>query len=139
MLERLQQRALDEEAPGEQVALLDAALRGPDREELPGIVPVVDRVVQVDALVALQADEPGAPCRGQGARDLRLADSGLALEQQRLVEGEREPQGRRQGAVGQVALTGQRLGDVLFDRLAHYAAAAFVSALRVSTRARWRL
>ena len=60
VLERLQQRALHEEAPREQVALLDAALRGPDREELAGIVPVVDRVVQVDALVALQADEPRA-------------------------------------------------------------------------------
>jgi hypothetical protein len=40
-------------------------------------------VVDVDALVALQPDQPRTKCAGQCARDLGLADTRLALEQQR--------------------------------------------------------
>jgi hypothetical protein len=86
-------------------------LRGAQRQQLPLPVPVVERLVDVDALVALQPDQP-RPCRGgQCLGDLGLPDAGLALEQQRLPElGGQEDRGG-QGAVGQVALLAQRLAD----------------------------
>ena len=93
VLERLQQRPPQQELASEQLARLGARLGGADRQQLALVVPVVDRVVEVDALVALQADQPRARRRGERARDLGLADAGLALEQQRLLEGRRR--GRR--------------------------------------------
>jgi hypothetical protein len=43
-------------------------------------------VVEVDALVALKPDQAGAGRAGERLRDLGLADPGLALEQQRLLQ-----------------------------------------------------
>src|SRR5262245_53095838 len=56
----------------------------------------------VEALVALQADEPRAEDLGERLRGLGLADSRLALEQERLLEPEREEEGGREAAVRQV-------------------------------------
>ena len=61
------------------------SLGGAQRQQLPRVIPVVDRVMQVDALVTLQPDQARARSRGQGAGDLGLADPGFALEQQRLT------------------------------------------------------
>src|SRR6185312_14776634 len=58
VLDRLEQRPAQQEAAREQLALVDAALGGAEREELARVVPVVQRLVDVDALVALQADQP---------------------------------------------------------------------------------
>jgi hypothetical protein len=65
VLERLQQRPAQQEAAREQLALVDAALGGAQREQLARVVPVVERLVDVDALVALQADKarPSSPAR----------------------------------------------------------------------------
>ena len=55
-------------------------------EHLPGVVPLVDSVVNVDALVALESDELAAGHPRHGAGQLRLADSHFTLEQQRLTQ-----------------------------------------------------
>jgi hypothetical protein len=62
VLERRQQRAPDEVLGAEQVLFgerLAAGLREPDREQLAGVVPLIQRLGGVDPLVALQADERG--------------------------------------------------------------------------------
>ena len=102
--ERLQQRPAQQEAPAEQLALVDAALGRPQRQQLARVVPVVDRVVQVDPLVALQPDQPRAGRRRQRPRDLGLADAGLALQQQRLLERRGQVDRQRQRPVGQISL-----------------------------------
>ena len=97
----------------EQLARRRARLGGADREQLALVVPVVDRVVEVDALVALQADQLGARRGRQRARHLGLAHTRLALQQQRLLEREGEVGGRREALVGEVPLAGQGPRDVL--------------------------
>ena len=111
MLERLEQRPAQEEAPREQLTLVDAALGRAQGEQLARVVPVVERLVNVDALVALQPDQARAGGAGQRLGDLGLADPGLALEQQRLPQLAGQEDGGRQGAVGEVALPAQRLAD----------------------------
>ena len=73
-----------------------------DRDHLRGVVPFVDRRGDVEALVALQADEAAAERRGQHLGDLGLADPGLALEEQRPAHLEREKQHGRERPVGEI-------------------------------------
>jgi hypothetical protein len=110
-LERLEERAAQQEATGEQLTLVDATLGRPQRQELARVVPVVQRVVEVDPLVTLQADEPRADRAGQRLGDLRLADARLPLDEQRLAElgGEEDRRGER--PVGEIALAGERFAD----------------------------
>ena len=68
-------------------------------------------MVEVDALVALQADQARARDTGERLRDLGLADAGLALEQQRLLQRGREVDGGGEAAVGEVLLARQRFLD----------------------------
>jgi hypothetical protein len=138
VLERLEQRAPQQELAPEQLPGLAAGLRRADRQELAPVVPVVDRVVEVDALVALQADQPRAGRRREGTRHLRLPHPRLALEQQRLIELRREVDSGAQTPVGEVALAGQGPDDVVRRTQRGYAAASS-SARRHSTRARCRL
>jgi hypothetical protein len=100
-------------------------------------------VVDVDALVALQAHELGARRLRERAGHLRLADPGLALEQERLLElvGEEHRGGQR--PVGQVRAAGERLADRV-DRVQPWSGrgqlpAAVVSARLVRACARCRL
>ena len=65
-LQRLEQRPAQQEAAVEQLALVDPALGRAQREQLARVVPVIDGVVDVDALVALQADQPRAERRRPG-------------------------------------------------------------------------
>jgi hypothetical protein len=110
-LERLEQGAAQQEATGEELTLVDAALGRPQRQELARVVPVVQRVVEVDPLVTLQADEPRADGASQRLGDLRLADARLALDEQRLAELGSEEDRRGERPVGEVALPGERLAD----------------------------
>ena len=87
------------------------ALGGADRQQLPRVVPVVERVVEVDPLVALEADQARLRGLGERLRDLGLPDAGLALEQERLLQGLREEDRRREAAIGQVTLRRERLED----------------------------
>ena len=97
--------------------------------------------MDVDALVALQAHQVGPGGRRQRLGDLRLPHAGLALQQHRLAELGGQEDGRAQRPVGEVALAGQDLADRAgaAEGAGQRAAAARVSARRVSTRARWRL
>ncbi len=106
-LERLEERPLDQELAAEDVVggrpvCLTAGLQEPDLEHLARVVPLVDSGVDVQALVALEADQPAAERRGENLGELGLADAGLAFEQQRAPELERQEDRGRERAVGDV-------------------------------------
>ena len=111
-----EQRALEQIALGEDV-LLDLvgvlALARLDGEQLALIVPFVERGVLVEALVALQADQFGAVHLRQRLGDFRLADAGLALQEQRALEEIHQPERGRKIAVGDIAGVGEAVGDLL--------------------------
>ena len=107
----LQQVALGEDVLLDRVGVLADAFARLDGEELALIVPLVERGVLVEALVALQADQLGAVHGGERLGDLGLADAGLAFEQQRPLEELHQPQRGRDVAVGDVADGGEAVGD----------------------------
>ena len=116
-LERLEERAADQEVAAEDVVgarllRLAARLQQPDLEHLARVVPLVDRGVDVEALVALEADEPGAEARGEDLGELRLADAGLALEEQRPAELQRQEDRRRERPVGDVVAAAEVVRSV---------------------------
>ena len=84
--DRAQQRPLDQELRPVQLRHVLAHLARLQRarvQELARVVPLVQRLRRVDALVALQPDQLRAEDAGERLPDLRLADAGLALEQER--------------------------------------------------------
>jgi hypothetical protein len=95
--------------------------------------------MDVDALVALQADQARPGRGGQRTGDLRLADPSLALQQQRRLQRAGQEDRRGQRAVGQVALALERRPDGVDGPEGTYEEAASRSARAVSTRARCRL
>ena len=115
--DRLEQRPLEQELRAEQlvdrVVVVELALgQRPDLQHLAGVVPLVERLVGVDALVALQPDQPPAEHRGQHLGHLGLADPDLALEQDRAAERQRDEQRGGQAAVGEVAAAAEQLGQL---------------------------
>jgi hypothetical protein len=121
-LQRLEQRPLDQEALGEHVMLdalaivLPLRLGGANRDHLGRVVPLIDRIGDIEALVALQADQP-APERGrQDFGDLGLADAGFALEEDWPTHLERQEQDSRQRPVGEVVGVSQELQRVVDGR-----------------------
>ena len=90
-----------------------AGLGRPQVQELAGVVPLVDGLGHVDALVALQPQQLAARPGGQHLGHLGLAHPGLALEQQRAVQGQGQEDRRGQALVGQVAVGGEGAGDLL--------------------------
>ena len=77
-------------------------------EELPRVVPLVDRVRDVEPFVALQPDQIGLERGGDRAGERRLADAGLAFEKQRPAEPERQEERHREAVVGDVVLRASR-------------------------------
>ena len=118
-VDRLEQRPPDQELRAEELVFGDRAfLCGADVEELARVVPLVDGVCDVEALVALQPDQASAERAGERLGRLCLADSGFPLEQHGLLEREREEQGGRESPVRQVVrLAKARLERV--DRVEH--------------------
>ena len=103
--DRAQQRPRDEELLGEQLLLGDLGtgrLRGADPQQLPRVVPLIERLRGIDPLVALQANQLRAQRFGQRLGRLGLADPRLALEQEGLGQAQGEEERRRQARVGQV-------------------------------------
>ena len=87
----LEQRAGEEELVGEDVGLdgLPGVAVGPlglDAQQLLLVVPLVERLGLVEALVALEADEAGAGHLGDRLGQLGLARAGRALDEDRLAE-----------------------------------------------------
>ena len=114
--DRPQQWPLDEELGpvqlGDALAGADLALlEGARVEELARVVPLVERLRGVDALVALEPDQVGVEDARERLADLRLADAGLALEEQRAAHGRGQEDGRREPAVEQVRLGPEGLLD----------------------------
>ena len=113
-LHRLEQRPADEVALGEELlgerVPVGRALRlgGADRHHLRRKVPLVDGAGGVEALVALQADEAAAEGLGQRLGDLGLADPGLAFEEERPSELQRQEDDGGEPAAGDVAGAGEQ-------------------------------
>src|SRR5215212_6738511 len=113
MLQRLQERAADQELAVIEVAL-DAfsifaaeGLGGADVEELAGVVPLVDGLVDVYALVTLEADERCLEDAGEDFGDLGLADPCLAFQKQWPSEFQGEEDRGGQPFVRQVIVLAQ--------------------------------
>ena len=73
------------------------------------MVPLVDGVVDVQPLVALQAYQWSIKSCGQGAGDFGLAHAGLSLQEQGALQPHGQEYGNGQGAVGDVTLPAQQL------------------------------
>jgi hypothetical protein len=84
-----------------------------DVEQLAGVAPVVQRVRDVDALVALKPDQASVEHLRQHFCQLGLADARLAFEQQRPLEEIHQPQRGRDVAIGDIADGGEAVGDVV--------------------------
>src|SRR5215210_5924595 len=157
VLQRLQERTAYQELPVVEVAL-DAFLIfategfcGADVEQLAGVVPLVDGLVDVYPLVALQADQGRLKDAGEDFGDLGLAYPRFAFEEQRPSELEGEEDRGGEPFVSQVIVLAQPDPKLPEMRNAGgqgppASAGRFVQRSRASstarllrTRARWRL
>ena len=86
---------------------------GPEVEELAGVVPLVDGLGGVDALIALEAEQLASRPPGEDLGDLGLADAGLAFEEERAAEPQGQEDGSGEALVGQVLVAGEGLADLL--------------------------
>jgi hypothetical protein len=93
-------------------------------QQLPGVVPFVDRLADVDAVVALDPQEGTARPPGQDLGDLGLADPGLALQQEWSGKRDGQEDGGGQALVGEV--------PVLLEGREYLAGIAWAGALRVA-------
>ena len=115
--DRLEQRSGEQELVGEDV-VVDLAPRvgrlvGLDAQELLLVVPLVERLGLVEALVALQADEPGPGHLGHGLGQLGLARAGRTLDEHRLAEPVGQEDHAGNAVVGEVVDVLQALADGL--------------------------
>ena len=106
-LEHLQQRPRDQETVVIDVDLVLAGMA--DGEQLALVVPFVERMRGIDALVALQPHQIAAEQFGDRLGGLRLADAGRAFEQQRLAQPDRQEDGGGQAFIGEIARGGEAL------------------------------
>ena len=88
-------------------------------EELARIVPFVDGVRDVEALVALEADQARLESPREGLAGLGLPDASFALEEDRLLEREREEERGGEPAVRQVVGVAERRREVVDGVEAH--------------------
>ncbi len=86
---------------------------GLDAQQLLLVVPLVEGLGLVEALVALQPDQPGARDRGDGLGELGLADTRRALDEHRLLEPVGEEHDAGDAGVGEVVDVAQALDDVV--------------------------
>ena len=110
--DRLHQRPRQQELVAEDVVVdvVPAGLAaGLDAQQLLAVVPLVQRLGLVEALVALQADQLAAAGPRQRLGQLGLADPRRALDQDRLAEPLGEEGDQRGRLVGEVARRRQRL------------------------------
>ena len=82
---------------------------GTQVQQLRSVVPFVQRLALLHAVVALQANQHPLQRTGQCLRQGRLAHAGLPLQQQRPLQLERKKHGGGQPPVWEVALVPQRL------------------------------
>src|SRR4051812_25130733 len=118
--DRAHQRALEQELLAEDVVLHLLPARalglGLDAQELLAVVPLVERFRLVEALVALQAHEAAPEVLRQRAGELRLADAGRTLDEDRLAELRGQVGDERGRLAWEVADGAQARGDVVDAR-----------------------
>src|SRR6266540_3922425 len=107
--DRAQQRPLEEERVTEDEALLllrvtRGALLDLDPQHLLWIVPLVEGRVDVEAFVALQADQFSVEGCGQNFGDLGLPDPGLSLDEDWLLQLHGQERRGSDGAVRHIVL-----------------------------------
>ena len=114
-VDRLQQRPLDQERfavqlpPSAGAVQLPGGFENAQLDELPGVVPLVDGVGDVESFVALQPDEIGLERCGDRSGQRGLPDAGLSFDKQRPTEPKRQEEGDGEAVVGDVVLRGQAL------------------------------
>ena len=103
-----------EDVLGERVAIARAGRLGEaDLHHLRGVVPLVDRRGDVQALVALEAQQRPIEDLRQHLGHLGLADPRLAFEQQGLRQAQGQEQRRREALVDEVVDVGETPGERL--------------------------
>src|SRR5205823_14195201 len=116
---------IEQRAPQQELAAEDLALGGfsilalahqADVQQLPRVVPLVDRVSEVDSLVALEPDQARAQHVGHHLGRLGLAHARLAFDEEGLLELQGQKDRGREGAVADVAPLAQAALDVLDRR-----------------------
>ena len=115
--DRLEQRTGEQELVAEDV-VVDVAPRvavlvGLDAQQLLLVVPLVERLALVEALVALQTDEPRAGHLGDALGQLGLAGTGRTLDQHRLAQPIGQENDAGDAVVGQVVDALQPIADLL--------------------------
>ena len=92
-----------------------------DAEQLLLVVPLVQRLGLVEALVALEPDQPGAGDLGDRLGELGLADAGRSLDQDRLLEPVGEEDHTGDAGVREVVGAAETFGDVVdrFESFSH--------------------
>src|SRR4051794_30675837 len=115
--DRRHERAGEQELLAEDVVVhvlpAGALALGLDAQQLLAVVPLVERLGLVEALVALQAHQRAVEVAGQRLGELGLADARGALDEHRLAETDGEVGHERGRLAGQVAHRAEPGGDVL--------------------------
>ena len=78
-------------------------------QQLRGVVPLVQRLTLLQAVITLQAQHGALQGQAQGLGKLGLADTGFTFQQQRAFQFERQKYGRCEAAVSEIAHSLQRL------------------------------
>ena len=115
--DRLEQRPGQQELVAEDV-VVDLAPRvavavGLDAQQLLLVVPLVQRLGLVEALVALQADEPGPGHLGDALGELGLAGAGGPFHQYGLAESISEEHDAGDSFVGEIVDVFQSIANLL--------------------------
>ena len=117
-IDRLQQRPLDEKRFAVELAVARLSrssacgrVEDPQLEQLARVVPFVERVADVEAFVALQANQIGVERGGDRGGQRGLADARLALEKQRSFQAQREKQRNREPGPPRIARRRGAAGD----------------------------
>lgn len=93
-----QQGACDEIA----LVVETGSIAGTDSQQLACVIPFVGGSSDIQSVIALQADELGAECPRQYPCQLGLAGPGLALDEQRAPEAQRQKDTGRELGTGDI-------------------------------------
>ena len=119
VVDGVEQRPPEKKLGAEDLALRQVAVGGlvqqADVQQLARVVPLVHSVREVDALVALEPNQPRPQHVRHDLGRLGLADARLALDEERLLQLQAEEDGRGQRAIADVASLAQPSFD-LVDR-----------------------
>src|SRR5262245_14090733 len=105
-------------------------------EKLPGVVPLVECLSYVDAVVTLQTNQLGFERGGQCFCDFRLPPARLALNEKRAAQAQGEIDRHRQASISDVQLTLEERLKVVDRRGKHGGCLIHLARDRAVVRAR---